>query len=121
MKAVKSGKREIRARYARKMKLVLAAGLVVNFGLLAAFKYLAFFGSIIDGACAAVGIPLNLELPVWAAPIGISFYTLMAGSYLIDVFLRHGGPRSQSGPCGAVPRLLPSDYGGTHLPLRPDG
>lgn len=68
------------------MKLVLAAGLVVNFGLLAAFKYLAFFGSIIDGACAAVGIPLNLELPVWAAPIGISFYTLMAGSYLIDVF-----------------------------------
>ena len=86
VKAVKSGKREIRARYARKMKLVLAAGLVVNFGLLAAFKYLAFFGSIIDGACAAVGIPLNLELPVWAAPIGISFYTLMAGSYLIDVF-----------------------------------
>ena len=50
VKAVKSGKREIRARYARKMKLVLAAGLVVNFGLLAAFKYLAFFGSIIDGA-----------------------------------------------------------------------
>lgn len=86
VKAVKSGKREIRARYARKMKLVLAAGLIVNFGLLAAFKYLAFFGSIIDGACAAVGIPLNLELPVWAAPIGISFYTLMAGSYLIDVF-----------------------------------
>lgn len=33
-----------------------------------------------------MGIPLNLELPVWAAPIGISFYTLMAGSYLIDVF-----------------------------------
>ena len=50
VKAVKSGKREIRARYARKMKLVLAAGLIVNFGLLAAFKYLAFFGSIIDGA-----------------------------------------------------------------------
>lgn len=92
VKAVKSGKREIRARYARKMKLVLAAGLVVNFGLLAAFKYLAFFGSIIDGACAAVGIPLNLELPVWAAPIGISFYTLMAGSYLIDVFRGTAAP-----------------------------
>lgn len=51
VKVVKSGKREIRARYARKMKLVLAAGLVVNFGLLAAFKYLAFFGSIIGRLC----------------------------------------------------------------------
>ncbi|MFR0868829.1 MAG: hypothetical protein ACLSGS_07365 [Adlercreutzia sp.] len=54
VKAVKSGKREIRARYARKMKLVLAAGLVVNFGLLAAFVP-AFFGSII-GSARAVGI-----------------------------------------------------------------
>ena len=33
-----------------------------------------------------MGITLNTELPVWAAPIGISFYTLMAGSYLIDVY-----------------------------------
>ena len=121
VKAVKSGKREIRARYARKMKLVLAAGLIVNFGLLAAFKYLAFFGSIIDGACAAVGIPLNLELPVWAAPYR-HLVLHPDGRLLPDRCVpRHGGPRSQSGPCGAVPRLLPSDYGGAHLPLRPDG
>lgn len=86
VKAAKSGKREIRAAYARKMKLVMAAGLLVNFGLLAAFKYLHFFASVIDGALGVFGIVLNTELPVWAAPIGISFYTLMAGSYLIDVY-----------------------------------
>lgn len=86
LKEAQSGKKAIRAAYARKMKGVMVAGLVVNLGLLAAFKYLHFFGRIIDGALALVGIHLNLELPVWAAPIGISFYTLMAASYLVDVF-----------------------------------
>lgn len=82
----KSGKKEIRKTFARKMKWVMVAGLLVNFGLLAAYKYLHFFASIIDGGLALIGIHLNIQLPVWAAPIGISFYTLMAGSYLVDVF-----------------------------------
>lgn len=82
----KSGKKEIRKTFARKMKWVMVAGLLVNFGLLAAYKYLHFFASIIDGGLALMGIHLNIQLPVWAAPIGISFYTLMAGSYLVDVF-----------------------------------
>ncbi len=59
-------------------KCVLAASVIVCLGLLFIFKYLDFtlelFGS---------GLRFNLLLPV-----GISFYTFQAVSYLIDVYRR---------------------------------
>ena len=62
-------------------KPVLTAGLVFNFGILFLFKYCGFFTTALNTAFGA-SIPV-LKL---ALPIGISFYTFQAASYLIDVY-----------------------------------
>lgn len=59
----------------------LVSSAVVNLGLLAIFKYSAFFYENIN---AVFG--LKLEVPDFSLPIGISFYSFHALSYTIDVY-----------------------------------
>ena len=61
-------------------KALLAASVVVNLGLLSVFKYLDFFISNLNALGA------SLPLPHIALPIGISFFTFQAMSYVIDVY-----------------------------------
>ena len=67
-----------RATYPR---LVLIAGLIWNFGLLILFKYI---GMATDALAALTGVPLLISVP--SLPLGISFYTFQASSYLIDIY-----------------------------------
>ncbi len=55
-------------------RLIMAAGLVLNIGLLFVFKYLGFAAGIFGGK-------INIVLP-----LGISFYTFQILSYVIDVY-----------------------------------
>ncbi len=65
----------------RRAKLWLAAAVVANLGILAYFKYFNFF---IDTFAAVSGISVKaIEV---ALPVGISFYTFQALSYVIDVY-----------------------------------
>lgn len=66
-----------------KAKLVNAANIILNLGILAVFKYYNFFvGSFAEMfGLDASGIAINVVLPV-----GISFYTFQALSYSIDVY-----------------------------------
>ncbi|MBO6249148.1 MAG: MBOAT family protein, partial [Bacteroidales bacterium] len=67
----------------RKAKLVNAANIILNLGILALFKYYDFFArSFADLFLGGRtdGVLLHLILPV-----GISFYTFQALSYTIDV------------------------------------
>ena len=61
-------------------RLLLTFSLVVNLGVLAAFKYWGFFAENL--------LPLGIELPVLDVllPPGISFYTFQSLSYTIDVY-----------------------------------
>lgn len=65
----------------QKRKLFLIISLVFNLGCLAYFKYLSM---IISTIASIGGWNLNVETP--ALPIGISFYTFQALSYVIDVY-----------------------------------
>lgn len=56
-----------------------AAAAVCNLALLFVFKYLGFFVTILNGLGAALPVP-QLRLP-----IGISFFTFQALSYVLDV------------------------------------
>ena len=60
----------------------LISSIVVNLLLLGFFKYCGFLVETINGIT-----PLNLPVPELALPIGISFYTFQALSYIIDVYL----------------------------------
>lgn len=62
-------------------KLMVTLGVVVDIGLLLIFKYTGFFVENIN-AISHAGIPVpNIRLP-----IGISFYTFQAISYVLDCY-----------------------------------
>jgi D-alanyl-lipoteichoic acid acyltransferase DltB (MBOAT superfamily) len=69
----------------RARKMFLLAPIVVNLGILGAFKYLGFFTRAASGISQFLhGGPLPVvELIL---PIGISFYTFEAISYITDVY-----------------------------------
>ena len=73
-----------RARFRRRKRLFW--GVAYNLFWLLLFKYTGFFTENINGILRLMG--LSLELPVFAPvlPVGISFYTFQAISYLADVY-----------------------------------
>lgn len=62
-------------------KIILFIVVVINMGALFGFKYL---GYVLGGLSAILDIPMEMTLPT--LPIGISFYTFQALSYVIDVY-----------------------------------
>lgn len=62
-------------------KLAVAAGISIDILLLLIFKYSAFFVSNIN-AVSGAGLPV----PQITLPIGISFYTFQAISYILDCY-----------------------------------
>ena len=63
-------------------KLFLTLDILVNLGLLGYFKYTDFFINTINHVVPGAAIPLaNIALP-----IGISFFTFQAMSYVIDLY-----------------------------------
>ena len=62
-------------------KWILSLAVIVNLGLLGVFKYTGF---LLTNLNALLG--LSLTVPQIALPIGISFFTFQALSYVIDVY-----------------------------------
>jgi alginate O-acetyltransferase complex protein AlgI len=77
----------------RAMRVVLAASIVTNLGLLAAFKYTGFLAENVNALGRLLGLGDRL-LPVLhlVLPVGISFYTFKAMSYVIDVYRGEARP-----------------------------
>lgn len=73
---------------ARAMKMSLMFGVVMNLLILGFFKY---YGLLMDMINAI--LPIDIPYRVLALPIGISFYTFQAMSYLIDVYRKEVKPQ----------------------------
>ena len=67
-------------------KWLLVAALAGNLGLLGYFKYYDFFVTSTNNLFALVGIDLPLEARSILLPVGISFFTFMGISYVVDVY-----------------------------------
>lgn len=65
---------------------ILGFSIALSLGLLAAFKYWDFLGQSTESAFAALGYRLHVPIPHWLLPVGISFYTFHAISYVVDVY-----------------------------------
>jgi len=63
-------------------KLLFISVLVIDLGLLIYFKYTNFFIQIINGFTSG-----NIQLLNLLLPVGISFYTFKAMSYVIEIFI----------------------------------
>lgn len=72
-------------RDSTKSKVIIALTVVFNLGILFVFKYLNFSVSIIEKIAN-----VNLHISEIALPIGISFFTFQAMSYVIDVYRSKG-------------------------------
>ncbi|MGH2408797.1 MAG: MBOAT family O-acyltransferase, partial [Chloroflexota bacterium] len=64
---------------------LLSLGLAGDLGLLGWFKYYGFFATSFDDFATRLGLAMPMPLLQVALPIGISFFTFQAMSYLIDV------------------------------------
>lgn len=67
-------------------KLVTAANIVVNLGILVAFKYLNFFSENLKRLFDILGWNLDWFTIDVLLPVGISFYTFQAIAYSVDVY-----------------------------------
>ncbi len=79
-------------------RVLLAAGIILNVGCLAFFKYANFGIDSLNALLAAVPVPPVPGAHI-ALPVGISFFTFKAVSYLIDVY------RGAAGPAGSFVEL----------------
>lgn len=79
--AEKSQRKAIKQAYLVRSRWVLALAAAVHIGTLLVLKYSGFFMENVN-----ILLGLQLPVPAFALPIGISFFTLQAFSYLFDVY-----------------------------------
>ena len=75
-----------RATSLRRRRAWLAATVVAELGLLGWFKYYGFLALNVDNALHRLGVHVSAPLLSVTLPVGISFFTFMGLSYVIDIF-----------------------------------
>jgi D-alanyl-lipoteichoic acid acyltransferase DltB (MBOAT superfamily) len=71
---------------ARRRKQLVATAVALNLGTLGVFKYYAFFVEDVDRVLDSTGLGMPLPLLTVALPIGISFFTFQAITYVVDTY-----------------------------------
>ncbi len=84
--AEKENRKELKRTYQKQQRLVLLFAAVLHIGVLLTLKYSPFFTTNINTLLAHLHIPIHLAVPRFLMPIGISFFTLQAVSYIFDVY-----------------------------------
>jgi alginate O-acetyltransferase complex protein AlgI len=73
---------------AQKKKRILCYGVVLHIGLLVLLKYAPFFGQNLNALLLKLPLPVQLPELSLGVPVGISFFSLQAVSYISDVYHR---------------------------------
>ena len=89
-----------------KSKLILSLGVVLNLGVLGVFKYFNFIIDNVNGLISIFEIP-PLDNDSIILPVGISFYTFQALSYLVDVYREDTPVQKNIGRLGLYIALFP--------------
>lgn len=75
-------------------RALLVGVLTLNLGTLGWFKYLGFLSLSLDAILATLHSPVRPPLADVILPVGISFFTFQAISYVVDVYRRQIQPTS---------------------------
>ena len=75
-------------------RAAMAIGVGVTLLPLLYFKYYGFFSLNVTNAASALGLGAHLPLLLLVLPVGVSFFTFMAISYVVDVYRGHAQPSS---------------------------
>jgi alginate O-acetyltransferase complex protein AlgI len=76
----------------RRRRLVVVLAVAADLALLALFKYYGFFVTSAVNAFGGVGLQIDPPLLQLVLPVGVSFYTFQAISYVVDVHRRDTPP-----------------------------
>ena len=76
----------------RARRVALALAVAADLSLLLYYKYYDFFVSNVVNALHDIGIDVSAPLLQLVFPVGISFYTFMGISYIVDVYRRELEP-----------------------------
>ncbi len=77
--------KEYRNKIAKYNKAIITSVVVINLLIIGALKYFGFLGSIVNGVLGWFSTELNWPIIALALPMGISYYTLQAIGYMVDV------------------------------------
>jgi alginate O-acetyltransferase complex protein AlgI len=69
----------------RRKKWITGGAVALDLLVLGVFKYYAFFASDVDDVLDSVGLGMPMPLLTIALPIGVSFFTFQAITYVVDV------------------------------------
>ena len=97
----------IEASHTRSRKYLLAIGVTLNLLGLAYYKYATFLLGLAKDALVMAGIDGLPQPPSIPLPIGISFFTFQAISYLVDVYRRDVPPAASYGEFAVYHTLFP--------------
>jgi alginate O-acetyltransferase complex protein AlgI len=70
----------------RRRRLAMGVGVAATIAPLVVFKYYGFFSLEATRAATSLGLDVGLPLVQLILPVGISFFTFMAISYVVDVY-----------------------------------
>ena len=84
--AEKERKKEIKAEYNKKSKSIAVLSAMLLLAVLIVLKYSNFLGTNINSLFELLKLPVKMNIPKFIMPVGISFYTLQAISYIVDVY-----------------------------------
>ncbi len=82
----KESRKVVKEKFRKKQIRVMLLAVCIHIGILLILKYTPFFGMNLNMLFAKCGIDYQFTIPKFVLPLGISFYTMQALSYLFDVY-----------------------------------
>lgn len=83
---IRKEKSDIRDSYTKKSRIVLTIGILALIGMLLYLKYSDFFIENVNHIFEAAGSEKRFALKNLLLPLGISFYSMQAIGYMVDVY-----------------------------------
>lgn len=90
-------KKKIKKKALKYKKAIVTISILLNLGILIVLKYSSFIGENINSLLNILKINVNLPLTKFILPLGISYYTLQAISYVVDVYRQKISPDKNFG------------------------
>ena len=82
----KENKKAVKKKYIARQRGVITLAVLIHIGALVVLKYTGFFVTNINRILVSAGSSTTLTIPNFLVPIGISFFSLQALSYILDVY-----------------------------------
>lgn len=82
----KSERKALKKAFLNQTRYVLLFASVIQIGVLLTLKYTPFFTANVNSLMSLLGVSLRFKIPKFIMPVGISFFTFQAVSYLFDVY-----------------------------------